>query len=164
MQKVLRSRAAVLPGRRTESAFPELSEQYCYPSAIEAEYGALTDKERNQTITEAEILRLKAICNILGDVARLNLPAAIETGQRKPPQAARHSYPASIDAEYRVLIDKKLHRVITEDEAPRLEEIRRLIDSIDRIMLADAIQTRQLNKIEAGLEKLRLEIEALPDL
>lgn len=45
-----------------------------------------------------------------------------------------------------------------------MEEIRDIINAIDRIMLKDDIRMKQLDKIEADLKQLRAEIEALPDL
>ena len=74
----------------------------------------------------------------------------------------RH-YPCALEAEYDALIDKKLDRTLTQEEAERLEDVRKVIAEIDRLTLKDDIRLRQLNKIEAELAQLRAELEALPD-
>ncbi len=88
----------------------------------------------------------------------------VEVVVMNAPAPARSPYPAAIESEYQILIDKKLHRRLTNEEAVRLQDIKNIINEIDRVTLADDIRTRQLNFVEAELERLRIEIEALPDL
>ena len=72
-------------------------------------------------------------------------------------------YPSRLEAEYDVLIVKKLNRTLTEAEACRLQDIRNVIAEIDRLTLTDDIRVQRLDQIEAELAQLRAEIEALPD-
>jgi len=61
-------------------------------------------------------------------------------------------------------LSKKIDRTLSAEEACRLQEVRDVINEIDRLTLKDDIRMRQLDKIEAELIQLRAEIEALPDL
>jgi len=88
MLTALRLSTTVLPGHRIEVIAPELPEGACvelivtdpavapfrrYPSALEAEYDALTDKELHSTLTKVEALRLQDICSVIAEIDRLTL-------------------------------------------------------------------------------------------
>ena len=88
MHTALRLSTTVLPGHRIEVTAPELPEGTCvdlivtdpsvepfrcYPSALEAEYDALVDKELHCTLTKAESLRLQDICSVIAEIDRLTL-------------------------------------------------------------------------------------------
>jgi hypothetical protein len=88
MQTALRLTTTVLSGHRIEITAPELPEGSRvdlivtdpsmepfrhYPSALEAEYDVLVDKELHGTLTKAETLRLQDICNVIAEVDRLTL-------------------------------------------------------------------------------------------
>ena len=88
MQTALRLTTTVLSGNRIEVIAPELSEGSRvdlivtdstvelfrrYPSALEAEYDALVDKELHGTLTNAETLRLQDICRVIAEIDRLTL-------------------------------------------------------------------------------------------
>ena len=72
-------------------------------------------------------------------------------------------YPSVIEAEYDALIDKKLNRTLTIAEACRLQDIRNVIAEIDRLTLSNDIRTERLNQVEAELNQIRVEIDALPN-
>ena len=71
-------------------------------------------------------------------------------------------YPDALNAEYRFLIGKKLDSTLTEEEAIRLEDIRNVINEIDRLTNPTPIRDQQLDIIEAKLMDIRAKIEALP--
>jgi hypothetical protein len=73
------------------------------------------------------------------------------------------SYPSALEAEYDALIEKKLDRTLTSEEACRLQDIRNVFAELDRLNLGDDIRVKQLDKIEAEIAQLRTEIQALPD-
>ncbi len=88
METSLRFDTQVLPGHRIEVCAPELPEgarvalfvtdssegaNRRYPSIIEAAYDDLVAKELHSTLTEAEAIRLKDICQVIADIDRLTL-------------------------------------------------------------------------------------------
>jgi hypothetical protein len=88
MEAALRFDTHVLEGHRIEVSTPELPEgahvelivtdlsvASCrrYPSAIEVEYDALTDKELHGTLTDSEAARLRDVCNVIAEIDRLTL-------------------------------------------------------------------------------------------
>ena len=94
MEAALRFNTTVLPGHRIEVMTPELPEGSCvelivtdpsvepfrhYPSALEAEYHSLVDKELHGTLTEEEASRLQDICNVIAEIDRLTLSNDVRT-------------------------------------------------------------------------------------
>ena len=88
MQTALRLTTTVLSGHRIEITAPELPEGACvdlivtdpsvepfrrYPSALEAEYDTLVDKELHGALTNAETLRLQDISSVIAEIDRLTL-------------------------------------------------------------------------------------------
>jgi hypothetical protein len=69
-------------------------------------------------------------------------------------------YPAVLEAEYNRLIEKKLDRSLTPDEAVRLDAVRDEITSID-CGHAD-VRLLQADKLSPELDQMRTKLEALP--
>src|SRR5579871_1817422 len=69
-------------------------------------------------------------------------------------------YPAILEAEYNALIQKKLARMLTSEEALRLEAVRDEISAIDRNH--PDIRAIQAQTLSAELAQIRAELEALP--
>jgi hypothetical protein len=91
MEAALRFDTHVLAGHRIEVSTPELPEGArvelivtdisaapCrrYPSAIELEYDALTDKELHGALTDSEVVRLNDVCTVIAEIGRLTLTSA----------------------------------------------------------------------------------------
>ena len=72
-------------------------------------------------------------------------------------------YPSVLEVEYSALIDKQLHNALTDVEQRRLHDVRSVIAEIDRLTLAGAVRTQHLDETELELNRLRQQIEALPD-
>jgi hypothetical protein len=70
-------------------------------------------------------------------------------------------YPVELRADYRRLIDRKLHSGLTREEESELAEVRAQINAFDRV--ADAWRRRQAAAaVDRELTDLRAAIEALP--
>jgi hypothetical protein len=69
-------------------------------------------------------------------------------------------YPAVLEAEYNCLIEKKLNRTLTSDEALRLQAVRDEISAIDQNY--PDVRAMQAHKLSAELAEIRAELEALP--
>lgn len=70
-------------------------------------------------------------------------------------------YPASLTAEYRILIAKKYRRTLTAEEAVRLQAIRDEINAIDRTRSQPDTWDIQHRKLQLELAQIRAEAEAL---
>jgi hypothetical protein len=94
MEAALRVNTTVLPGHRIEIITPELPEGAevelivtdssvgpfrRYPSALEAEYDILVDKEMDGTLTASETCRLQDICHVIAEIDRLTLSKDVRT-------------------------------------------------------------------------------------
>jgi hypothetical protein len=113
MHTALRFSTTVLPGHRIEVTTPELPEGAHvelivtdpsvepfrrYPSALEAEYDTLIDKELHCTLTEAEALRLQDICNVIAEIDRLTLSNDIRVQRLDQIEANLSQLRAEIEA------------------------------------------------------------------
>ena len=87
----------------------------------------------------------------------------VELFVTEPPVEPLGRYPAALEAEYQALIDKELHRTLTEDEARRLQEVCNVIADIDSQTLTNDIRMQRLEEMEAKLADIRAQIDALPD-
>jgi hypothetical protein len=72
-------------------------------------------------------------------------------------------YPLPLREEYKVLIHKKLHRMLTQEEAARLEAVRDDINRIDRQAESWANWDSRAQTVEQQLTSIRRELESLPD-
>ena len=72
-------------------------------------------------------------------------------------------YPHALQEEYKALIQKKLHRTLTEEEAACLETVRAEINLRDRQSEAWTAWESRAQEIEAKLIALQQELESYPD-
>lgn len=113
METALRFDTRVLAGHRIEVNTPELPEgarvelivtdmsvESCrrYPSAIEAEYDALVDKELHGTLNAAEAVRLEDVCKVIAEIDRLTLNSDIRTQRLNQIETELHHIRSEIEA------------------------------------------------------------------
>lgn len=91
-------------------------------------------------------------------------PDLMTTNETAPASPGTVSpYPPSLREEYKALIQKKLHRSLTAQEAVRLEAVREEMNQRDRQAASWTAWESRSQAVEQQLVSLRQTLEALPD-
>lgn len=77
--------------------------------------------------------------------------------------SAGNYYPATLMAEYRTLVKKKLDRTLTREEADRFQAIQEQIVALDNQRPRPDTWDSQAQILREELAQIRAEVEALPD-
>ena len=103
--------------------------------------------------------------NTEAEEVQTDRPNSAQTAQNESATVSGREarYPRPLREEYKVLIQKKLHRILTAEEAVRLEAVRKEINQRDRQSASWAAWESRAQEVEQKLASLRQELEALPD-
>jgi DNA-directed RNA polymerase specialized sigma24 family protein len=136
--------------------------------------GSLTEDQRN--VTAPRLLEGQSFRHIAAAIGtdlasalwryywgKTRLLAALDSLQNPDPAEAGARYPEALRNEYRSLVQKKLQKTLSEDEAARLDEVRAEINRRDSEHPSWIAYERRSEEVDREVNALRAELEGFPD-